>query len=127
MTVALPSAPATQRMQLDIEGMTCASCVRRVERALTALPEVTAATVNLATERALVTLAPTASAADVREAAARAVGAAGYSVRAGTPTAAVGTAHLQLAITGMTCASCVRRVERALAGVEGVGSARGDL
>jgi Cu+-exporting ATPase len=114
-------------MELDIEGMTCASCVRRVERALTALPEVTAATVNLATDRALVTLVPTASIADVREAAARAVGAAGYSVRAGAPTAAVGTAHLQLAITGMTCASCVRRVERALGAVDGVGSASVNL
>jgi heavy metal translocating P-type ATPase len=127
MTVALTSAPDTPQLELDIEGMTCASCVRRVERALTALPEVTAATVNLATERALVILVPTASVADVREAAARAVGAAGYSVRAGTPTAAVGTAHVQLAITGMTCASCVRRVERALAAVEGVGSASVNL
>jgi Cu+-exporting ATPase len=127
MTVALTSAPDTPQLELDIEGMTCASCVRRVERALTALPEVTAATVNLATERALVTLVPTASVADVREAVARAVGAAGYSVRAGTPTAAVGTAHVQLAITGMTCASCVRRVERALAAVEGVGSASVNL
>ena len=127
MTVALASAPDTPQLELDIEGMTCASCVRRVERALTALPEVTAATVNLATERALVTLVPTASVADVREAAARAVGAAGYSVRAGTPTAAVGTAQVQLAITGMTCASCVRRVERALAAVEGVGSASVNL
>jgi Cu+-exporting ATPase len=127
MTVALTSAPDTPQLGLDIEGMTCASCVRRVERALTALPEVTAATVNLATERALVTLVPTASVADVREAAARAVGAAGYSVRAGTPTAVVGTAHVQLAITGMTCASCVRRVERALAAVEGVGSASVNL
>src|ERR1035441_3316104 len=127
MTVAPPSAPDTPQLELDIEGMTCASCVRRVERALAALPEVTAATVNLATERALVTLVPTASVADVREAAARAVGAAGYSVRAVPPTAAVGTAHLQLAITGMTCASCVRRVERALAAVEGVGSASVNL
>jgi Cu+-exporting ATPase len=39
----------------------------------------------------------------------------------------VGTAHVQLAITGMTCASCVRRVERALAAVEGVGSASVNL
>jgi Cu+-exporting ATPase len=39
----------------------------------------------------------------------------------------VGTAHLQLAITGMTCASCVRRVERALGAVDGVGSASVNL
>ena len=36
--------------------MTCASCVRRVERALTKVPGVDAASVNLATERASVTL-----------------------------------------------------------------------
>ena len=118
MTVQLPSAPRTPQIDLDIEGMTCASCVRRVERALTALPEVTAATVNLATEKALVTLTPAASADDAWEAAARAVGAAGYSVRAGTPTTVEGTAHIRMAITGMTCASCVRRVERALLGVD---------
>ncbi len=127
MTVQLPSAPHTPQIDLDIEGMTCASCVRRVERALTALPEVTAATVNLATEKALVTLTPAASADDAWEAAARAVGAAGYSVRAGTPTTVEGTAHIRMAITGMTCASCVRRVERALLGVDGVGSASVNL
>ena len=37
---------------LDIEGMTCASCVGRVERALKAVPRVETASVNLATERA---------------------------------------------------------------------------
>jgi Cu+-exporting ATPase len=40
---------------------------------------------------------------------------------------AASAAHVRLAITGMTCASCVRRVERALAGVEGVGSASVNL
>jgi Cu+-exporting ATPase len=41
-------------ISLDIGGMTCASCVARVEKALAAVPDVTAATVNLATERAAV-------------------------------------------------------------------------
>src|SRR5438874_32393 len=44
--------------ELSIEGMTCASCVRRVERALGRVPGVTAASVNLATERAMVTFDP---------------------------------------------------------------------
>ncbi|MBD8065398.1 copper-translocating P-type ATPase [Devosia sp. PTR5] len=44
-------------VQLDIEGMTCASCVSRVEKALLKVPGVTAASVNLATERASVQLA----------------------------------------------------------------------
>ncbi|HUY61738.1 MAG TPA: heavy metal translocating P-type ATPase, partial [Candidatus Dormibacteraeota bacterium] len=47
---AAPPTPAPQA--LEIEGMTCASCVRRVERALEAVPGVTAAVVNLATQRA---------------------------------------------------------------------------
>jgi cation transport ATPase len=46
-----------QRLALEVTGMTCASCVRRVERALAAVPGVAAATVNLAAESADVTLA----------------------------------------------------------------------
>ncbi len=121
------TAPPAEQIELEIEGMTCASCVRRVERALTGLPDVRIASVNLVTERALVTLAPTASPDRVREAAARAVGAAGYSVRAEATAPAEPGGHLQLAISGMTCASCVRRVERALGSVDGVGSASVNL
>lgn len=40
------------RIVIDVEGMTCASCVGRVERALQAVPGVKTAAVNLATERA---------------------------------------------------------------------------
>src|SRR5690348_1237848 len=49
-------APA-ESVQLGIEGMHCASCVTRVEQALASVEAVTAASVNLATERAHVTLA----------------------------------------------------------------------
>ncbi|MCY0611372.1 heavy metal-associated domain-containing protein, partial [Klebsiella pneumoniae] len=42
---------------LDIDGMTCASCVGRVEKALLALPGVNSATVNLATQQATVRFA----------------------------------------------------------------------
>ena len=45
-------AVPTQQIELAVEGMTCASCVGRVERALKAVPGVQGATVNLATERA---------------------------------------------------------------------------
>ena len=48
---------AGQAVSLDIEGMTCASCVARVEKALKKVPGVLSAEVNLATERAEVTLA----------------------------------------------------------------------
>ncbi|WP_251269058.1 cation transporter, partial [Enterobacter hormaechei] len=42
---------ASQERDLIIEGMTCASCVARVERALRAVPGVMEVSVNLATER----------------------------------------------------------------------------
>jgi heavy metal translocating P-type ATPase len=45
---------ASQPVSLDIEGMTCASCVNRVEKALLKVPGVETASVNLATERATV-------------------------------------------------------------------------
>lgn len=48
-------------ISLTIEGMTCASCVGRVEKALNAVEGVTEAQVNLATERATVTFAMPAS------------------------------------------------------------------
>jgi copper ion binding protein len=91
---------------LDVEGMTCASCVGRVERALKAVPGVAEASVNLATERAEITGHDLDRATLVR-----AVTGLGYDV-ASPP--------VDLAIDGMTCASCVARVERALQAVPGV-------
>ncbi len=58
--------------------MTCASCVNRIERFLTKTPGVERAAVNLATERATVTVDPGVAG---REALVRAVEAAGYEVR----------------------------------------------
>ncbi len=101
------------RLALDIEGMTCASCVGRVENALKAVPGVTAAFVNLATERAEVTGLGLDRAALVK-----AVADVGYDV-ASSP--------VDLAIDGMTCASCVARVERALKTVPGVTGAAVNL
>jgi Cu+-exporting ATPase len=119
-----PGAPSSTsaQIELEIEGMTCASCVRRVERAVFALPQVAGASVNLATERAVLTLAAGASTTAVHAAAARAITAAGYAVRE-VPAPVEGSLRLQLTISGMTCASCVRRVERALSGVGGISSA----
>ena len=48
------SGTAEQPFRVGIRGMTCASCVRRVERALSAVPGVDQASVNLATEEASV-------------------------------------------------------------------------
>ncbi|WP_428372684.1 heavy metal translocating P-type ATPase, partial [Pelagibacterium lentulum] len=105
---------AAQIIGLPIEGMTCASCVGRVEKALKAVPGVESATVNLATERADVM----ASGPVDRQALVRSIEEAGYSV----PSAAT-----ELAIDGMTCASCVGSVERALKAVPGVVSATVNL
>jgi len=67
-----------QRVTIPVEGMTCASCVRRVENALAKVPGVLSASVNLATERATVTFLPGQVAiADLR----RAVEDAGYRLR----------------------------------------------
>ena len=93
---------------LPIAGMTCASCAGRVERALSKVVGASAVSVNLATEQARVQ-APS----DSLPALVEAVQQAGYSVPQQT---------LELSIDGMTCASCVGRVERALAKVPGVKS-----
>lgn len=102
-----PSTSSGLRLSLPVEGMTCASCVGRVERALKQVPGVQSAAVNLATERADITFT---GAADP-QAAVRAIEGAGYSVREETS---------ELAIEDMTCASCVGRVEKALAKIPGV-------
>lgn len=99
---------------IPIEGMSCASCVGRVERALKSVDGVLDARVNLATERAEVEAAPRVSRTRLVDA----LEAVGYTV----PSATV-----DLAIEGMTCASCVGRVERALQAVPGVASATVNL
>lgn len=103
MTAANPPAD----LRFPVEGMSCASCAGRVERALKQLPGVEAATVNLATETAEVRGTALPAVADI----AQAIEAAGYTV---------GTGEAELAIEGMTCASCAGRVERALKQVPGV-------
>ena len=50
------TAPSARVVEIPVRGMTCASCVGRVEKAIPAVPGVTEAAVNLATERAQVTL-----------------------------------------------------------------------
>ncbi|QXI37910.1 heavy metal translocating P-type ATPase [Pseudomonas xantholysinigenes] len=98
--------PASTTFDLPIVGMTCASCAGRVERALRKVTGTEHVSVNLATEQARVQ-AP----ADSLPALVDAVRDAGYSVP---------TRTLELQIGGMTCASCVGRVERALHKLPGV-------
>src|SRR4051812_23863302 len=106
-----------QTVELTVTGMTCASCVTRVERRLKKVPGVADAAVNLATEHATVTYDPAQTNPDALVAA---VEAAGYGVGAVHESATNEPLAATLAIEGMTCAPCVRRVERALLKVPGV-------
>ncbi|MDE2089492.1 MAG: copper-translocating P-type ATPase, partial [Gammaproteobacteria bacterium] len=95
-------------VEIGVQGMTCATCSARVERALRKLPGVTEANVNLATERASVTFDETQL--DLQRLV-RQIAETGY-----TPV----TEQLSLPVSGMTCASCTARVERALRKLSGV-------
>jgi Cu+-exporting ATPase len=103
------SAAMTQdnTLTLPIEGMTCASCSARVERALKRVPGVQDVSVNLASESAALELSSPVSASTLSQAVAK----AGY---------AVALDEAELRIDGMTCATCVARVEKALKAVPGV-------
>jgi Cu+-exporting ATPase len=108
MTTTQSEDTVSKQMLLPIEGMTCASCASHVEKALKEIEGVSDASVNLATERASVEL--TAEGAGLGEMVV-AVRDAGYDV---------GTEKVILPIGGMTCASCVAHVERALSELDGV-------
>nr|WP_305067642.1 heavy metal translocating P-type ATPase [Methanocella sp. CWC-04] len=108
-------AERSKRTQLKITGMTCASCVSRVESALKSVKGVSEANVNLASEKATVLYDPEAATIDSMV---DAVKDAGYGVEAET---------VVLPITGMTCASCVARIENALKDRQGVISASVNL
>src|SRR5215211_1864881 len=95
------------RINIPVTGMTCASCVRRVERTLSKKEGVAEASVNFASEKASLSYDPKATSPSelvgvIRD--------AGYGANVGEKT---------FGVTGMTCASCVGRVERALEKVPG--------
>jgi len=101
--------------QLPIVGLSCASCVGAVERALNKVPGVTQVSVNLVTGLAHVQGDPSLT----RQILIQAINKAGYEVAA--------PKTLELMIYGMSCASCVGAVERALNKVPGVLSASVNL
>ncbi|WP_180002044.1 MULTISPECIES: heavy metal translocating P-type ATPase [unclassified Acinetobacter] len=104
----------TQQFDLNIEGMTCASCVARVEKALKKVEGVLDAQVNLATEKAHVSAINSVPLFKLTQA----VQKAGFDIQ---------TDRIELAIEGMTCASCVARVEKALLKVDQVSEAHVNL
>ena len=97
----------SKKLNLSVQSMTCASCVGRVDRALAALDGLTEVSVNLATETASF---KADSAAQV-SAAAASLAELGYPAR---------SSRVTLNISAMSCASCVGRVDKALAAVRGV-------
>ncbi|MFQ5829578.1 MAG: heavy metal translocating P-type ATPase [Candidatus Methylomirabilia bacterium] len=107
-TGASPGPPGPVRIGLPIPGMTCGKCVATVEHALREVPGVAKATVNLDQGRAFVTYDPAVA---PLEALAGAVKSVGY--RVGTATARIG-------IKGISCASCVTKIEDGLRRTPGV-------
>ncbi|RFU12328.1 Cu(2+)-exporting ATPase [Rhodobacteraceae bacterium W635] len=97
----------TATTNLQITGLNCASCVRRAETALAEVPGVTRAEVSFASESARVDHSREVALDDLK----KALKTAGY------PAA---EADVTLAVEGMSCASCVARVERALTDAPGV-------
>ncbi len=92
---------------IPVKGMSCASCVKAVEKALAGVNGVTDVSVNLASERARVRTAGNPPVEDLI----RAIRAEGYDVA---------TSRTELAVRGMTCASCAAAVGRALKEIPGV-------
>jgi P-type Cu+ transporter len=98
----------TKEITLPITGMTCAMCVKNVERTLNKADGVDQVTVNLITEKATVNFdGDTLNTQDL----VAQVEKSGYGVA---------TASIDLPITGMTCAMCEKNVSRALKKPEGV-------
>jgi len=114
-SISAKRQPDAGQVVLPIEGMTCASCVSHVERALQNVPGVSQASVNLASEKATVQFDPQrVKLTKLFDA----VQGLGYDVS---------TTTTLLPIEGMTCASCVTTVERALQNVPGVSQASVNL
>src|SRR3990170_1443385 len=100
-----------RRVELPVSGLTCANCVQSVERALRAVPGVTRATVNLAGGRAFVDYDPTEATVSALYEAVRSAGYRSDATKA------------RFGIRGITCASCVTKIEGALLTTPGVLSA----
>lgn len=100
---------------LRVGGMSCASCVAKVEEAAASVPGVSSAAVNLLAETATIHVAPTpdAPAADPRDVAAK-ITAWGF------PSEVVDASGLVFRVGGMVCASCPPRIELAISRLKGV-------
>lgn len=102
------------KQMLNITGMHCASCANAVERNVSKIEGVSLANVNIATEKLTVEFDSTkTSIEDIKNA----VINAGFAVR---QEEIDNNKEILLPISGMTCASCVKSVEKAIGSLEGV-------
>jgi Cu+-exporting ATPase len=106
--VSKDSQVRVERIDLPIAGMTCASCAAKIEKGLASVPGVSKATVNFAAEKATVVFHPDQT--DISHLAER-IKDLGYEAK---------VEKVLLPVRGMTCASCVDRVEKALRALKGV-------
>ncbi|MEJ2715715.1 MAG: heavy metal translocating P-type ATPase [Deltaproteobacteria bacterium] len=109
---------------IDVRGMSCAACVRRVEQGLKDLEGVENASVNFATEQVSVDYDP--EKIEMAQLVER-ISDLGYEALPPKPSGAEGVRTTTVQIGGMTCAACVRRVEMALKTVPGVQDAAVNL
>ncbi len=106
----------SQSLTIPIEGMSCASCVAKIEQGLQALPGVTRAAVNLATEKAAVNFRPDQVSRDRILDTIRSLGYTPHLEATGSGPSAT----LMIPIEGMSCASCVAKIEQGLQATPGV-------
>ena len=116
-TTPAPNERIPGKVSFPVEGMTCASCANRIEKVLGRVPGVQRAVVNFATAKATVEGDPTWGELFT------AVEKAGYKALDPRPRTAIRAFRVE----GMTCASCVARVENALRSVPGTESAAVNL
>ena len=97
--------------QLAIQGMTCSSCANAIEKGVKKLPGVEGATVNFAVERLDVSFdAEMTSISEII----RTIKETGYEAKQ-----PIRSKEISLPIGGMTCASCVATVEKAIGKLQG--------
>lgn len=131
--ISISTTSQTSRLSFAFEvlGMKCGSCVQKAEKALRALPDVVDVNVNLLSESVTVDMMllpapssiPAASAAVIN-----ALTSVGLTASVSKlPELAAGPTTLHFEVLGMTCASCVGTVERALKSIAGVADAQVNL
>ena len=106
--VTIPDDHNFVKLEIPIVGMDCASCAVTIEKSINTIPGIGKATVNFANEKAIVSYDP--QKADVRKIS-ETIHSAGYRV---------GGATTRIGIKGMSCASCVSKIEKALKTTQGV-------